>query len=266
MTAPFKPLLVLPSFNTGPILLATVQTALDHAAPHHVWVVIDGSTDQTDSLIRPLLSQYPDRLRLFVRPTNGGKGQAILDTLAPAQAEGFTHILAMDSDGQHPPTSIQEFFHLGAQFPDSLIMGNPLFGPDAPLVRLKGHKISMFFTDIETPGAQLGDPLFGMRLYPLAGLIAAFAETPFARGYDFDVEIAVRMTWLGFRPRQLPVPVRYLTPAEGGVSHFHYVRDNLFMIWLHARLLPEFFCLRLLPFLRHRKSWHHLDSTSSTAP
>jgi len=261
MIAAFKPLIVLPSYNTGPILVSSVKTAVEHAHPHPVWVVIDGSTDSSEALIRPLLAQYPDHLRLIVRPTNGGKGQAILDTLAPAKAAGFTHILAMDSDGQHPPQWIAEFCKRGAAHPDALIMGKPIFGPEAPLVRLKGRKVSIWFTDIETPGANLGDPLFGMRLYPLDGLIAAFGETRFARGYDFDVEIAVRMTWLGFRPRQLDVPVRYLTPAEGGVSHFHYFRDNLYMIWLHARLLPEFFLFRLFPFLKLRKAWKTADPT-----
>jgi hypothetical protein len=39
--------------------------------------------------------------------------------------------------------------------------------------------------------------------------------------------------------RNLPAPCRYLTKAEGGVSHFHYVRDNLKMAGLHIRLLLE---------------------------
>lgn len=261
MSAAFKPLLVLPSYNTGPVLYSTVKTAVEHAMPHPVWVIIDGSTDGSETLIRPLLDQYSEHLRVIVRPSNGGKGRAILDTLVPAKAAGFTHVLTMDSDGQHPPDWIAKFCELGARHPQSIIMGNPIFGPEAPLVRLKGRKIGIWFTDFETPGASLGDTLFGMRLYPLDGMMAAFSETPFARGYDFDVEIAVRMTWLGFRPRQLPVPVRYLTKDEGGVSHFHYLRDNLVMIWLHARLLSEFFFLKRPHFLKHRKAWLSDDPT-----
>jgi hypothetical protein len=37
----------------------------------------------------------------------------------------------------------------------------------------------------------------------------------------------------------LPARCRYLARSEGGVSHFHYVRDNLKLIWLHTRLLPQ---------------------------
>ena len=34
----------------------------------------------------------------------------------------------------------------------------------------------------------------------------------------------------------LPTPVRYLSRAEGGVSHFNYWRDNLLLIGMHLRL------------------------------
>jgi len=37
----------------------------------------------------------------------------------------------------------------------------------------------------------------------------------------------------------LPAPCRYLSKADGGVSHFHYVRDNVKMVWLHARLILQ---------------------------
>ena len=35
----------------------------------------------------------------------------------------------------------------------------------------------------------------------------------------------------------LPAPVRYLRPEEGGVSHFHYWRDNALLTWMHVRLM-----------------------------
>jgi hypothetical protein len=34
--------------------------------------------------------------------------------------------------------------------------------------------------------------------------------------------------------------VRYLTKEEGGVSQFHYFRDNAVLTWMHFRLLIGF--------------------------
>ena len=88
--------------------------------------------------------------------------------------------------------------------------------------------------------------LFGFRVYPIAPLIAVMAESPWMRRFDFDPEAAVRLVWRGVRPVNLPAPVRYLRPEEGGVSHFHYGRDNALLTWMHLRLLAGAFA-RLPP-------------------
>jgi hypothetical protein len=71
------------------------------------------------------------------------------------------------------------------------------------------------------------------------------------RRFDFDVEAVVRLSWAGMRARNLPAQVRYFTPAEGGVSHFHYGRDNVLLSSMHARLFAGF--LVRLPFLLVRR-------------
>ena len=64
-------------------------------------------------------------------------------------------------------------------------------------------------------------------------------ETRGGRRYDFDPAVAVRMFWHGVPTINLPAACRYRDRAEGGVSHFHYVRDNVRMVALHTRLLAE---------------------------
>ena len=59
------------------------------------------------------------------------------------------------------------------------------------------------------------------------------------------------MCWHGVRPVNLPAPVKYLRPDEGGVSHFNYLRDNVLLTWMHLRLFLEF--LLRLPLLRARR-------------
>jgi hypothetical protein len=41
-------------------------------------------------------------------------------------------------------------------------------------------------------------------------------------------------------PVNLDAPVRYLSAAEGGVSHFNYLRDNVLLTWMHTRLFLGF--------------------------
>jgi len=71
------------------------------------------------------------------------------------------------------------------------------------------------------------------------------------RRFDFDPEAAVRLVWRGLPVVNLPAPVRYLRPDEGGVSHFDYWRDNRLLVGMHARLFFGF--LLRLPVLAARK-------------
>jgi hypothetical protein len=73
----------------------------------------------------------------------------------------------------------------------------------------------------------------------------------FMRRFDFDPEAVVRLSWRGVPAVNLPAPVRYLRPEEGGVSHFHYWRDNVLLTSMYLRLAPGW--LARLPLLIARR-------------
>jgi hypothetical protein len=94
--------------------------------------------------------------------------------------------------------------------------------------------------------------LFGFRVYPVQALLRVMRGQLWMRRFDFDVEAAVRLCWHGVRPVNLPAPVRYFSAAEGGISHFRYLRDNVLLTWMHLRLFAGF-VLRL-PLLLLRRA------------
>jgi len=118
-------------------------------------------------------------------------------------------------------------------------------------LRVKGRKISNGWTHVETLGAGIGDSLYGFRVYPMAPLEGVMRRQIWMRRFDFDVEAVVRLSWRGVRPINLPAPVRYFRPEEGGVSHFNYWRDNVLLTWMHTRLFLGF--LIRLPLLLSRR-------------
>ncbi len=227
-------LLLIPSYNTGPRLASTVAEALAHWSP--VWVVIDGSTDGSAAAVEAMAANDP-RLRVILRANNGGKGAAVATGVEAALTAGFTHVLTMDADGQHPAGHVAEFMAASQAQPAALVLGRPIFGPEVPIERLHGRKVSVAFARFEILGDGIDDPLFGFRVYPAAALRDALASTRAARGFDFDPEVAVRMFWAGVPTINLPAPCRYFSRGEGGVSHYKYIRDNAKMVWLHLRLL-----------------------------
>lgn len=241
-------LVLIPSYNPGPKVLDTVAAARAQWNP--VWVVVDGSTDGSDSQLQALAAADPG-LRVLVLPENRGKGAAVLEGISRAAAEGYTHVLTMDSDGQHPADLIPAFMAASTAQPGAMVLGRPVFGPDAPALRVRGRKVSNAWANLETLWMGIGDSLYGFRVYPIAPLMKVMGATRFMRRFDFDPEAVVRLCWAGVRPLNLDAPVRYLSAEEGGVSHFRYGRDNVLLTWMHTRLFLGF--LLRLPVLVLRR-------------
>ncbi|WP_313950594.1 glycosyltransferase family 2 protein [Accumulibacter sp.] len=239
---------LIPSYDPGPKVYETVRAARAQWTP--VWVVVDGSRDGTAEGLSALAAEDAG-LRVIVLRQNGGKGAAVLHGLDLAAAEGFSHALTMDSDGQHPAELIPRFMAESAAHPAAMVLGKPVFDASAPLLRVRGRKISNAWADLETLWMGIGDSLYGFRVYPIEPLRQVMRGQRWMRRFDFDPEAVVRLAWRGVRPLNLPAPVRYFSAGEGGVSHFNYLRDNLLLTWMHTRLFLGF--LVRLPLLAARR-------------
>lgn len=243
-------LVLIPSYDSGPALARTVAEARRHWAP--VWVIVDGSTDGSEVAVERMAANDP-QVRVLKLASNAGKGAAVLHGLAAAAHDGFTHVLTMDSDGQHPADRIADFMTRSTDVRYdgrcAMVLGKPVFDASAPSIRVKGRRVSNWWAQLETlrfdagpapPDGVIGDSLFGFRVYPVAPLLSIMRSTRWMRRFDFDTEAVVRLAWEGVVPINVPAAVRYPDAAEGGVSHFKYVRDNLVLAWMHLRLMAGF--------------------------
>ncbi|RYD35282.1 MAG: glycosyltransferase family 2 protein [Verrucomicrobiaceae bacterium] len=256
-----RPLILIPTYNTGPILRDTVSNALASGLP--LWMVVDGSTDGSPTLLDGLHHSPEQDFRILRLERNSGKGAAVLHGLREAIGAGYTHVLTMDADGQHPVALLPEFFRLSAEHPEAAVFGRPIFDSSAPAIRVNGRKLSNFWANLETLGWGIDDSLFGMRLYPAVPLLEVMESTGFARRFDFDPEVAVRLAWHGVPILNLPAPVRYPTKEEGGISQFRYLRDNTLLTWMHLRLVIGFFLRLPLLIARGSNPLDHLNPPSA---
>jgi glycosyltransferase involved in cell wall biosynthesis len=246
-------LVILPSYNSGPLLARTARAVLEYWKP--VWIVLDGSTDCSVADAHDLLRKNAG-VRLFTLHQNRGKGGATLVAMRAALEAGYSHALVADADGQHPAHRIASFMETSKEHPDAMILGVPVFGPEAPAARVKGRRIGNWFANLETLWGGVHDSLFGFRIYPLKPAVRIMESIRTARRFDFDTELAVRLFWAGVRPINQPAAVNYPPREAGGVTHFRYFRDNLLLAGTHTRL-----CLLMLLHLRSvwrlRKRWKH---------
>ncbi len=235
----FRACAVVPTFE-NPRTVGAVVEALARHLP--VVVVDDGSTGPARDLLDGLAARGVALLRRHDR--NRGKGAAVKTGLAAARELGFTHALQVDADGQHELDDVPRFLEAARAAPGSLVLGQPVFDASVPPGRLRGRKVSIFWTTLETGGRVIADPLCGFRVYPVEAALRSGAR---GDRMEFDPEIAVRMVWGGCPVVNLPTRVRYLSPEQGGVSHFRMFRDNVRISWGHTRLCT-LAILRMLTF------------------
>ena len=89
-----------------------------------------------------------------------------------------------------------------------MVLGRPVFDASPPLLRVRGGRVSNWWTNLETLGAGVDDSLYGFRVYPIPELIAVMYRQPWMRRFDFDTEAVVRLAWRGVKPLNLAVPVK----------------------------------------------------------
>lgn len=243
----FLPCILIPIYNHGATIHAVVDRLLPHGYP--IIIVDDGSDETTQAILARLAAGQP-LVRLFREPINGGKGAAMIRGLREALAAGFSHALQVDADGQHDLADVPRFLALGRETPEAVICGQPKYDACAPAGRRYGRYVTHFWVWLETLSFAIGDSMCGFRLYPLQPTVYLIDRVRMPLRMSFDIELVVRLHWLGLPIRNLETRVIY---PEGGLSHFDLWRDNLRISAMHSRL-----CLGLLwrwPILLVRRLW-----------
>lgn len=243
----FRACAVVPCYNHGATVAGVVARLRAHGLP--VVVVDDGSDADTARVLDSLAGIHLARLK-----TNSGKGAAAVHGLREAARLGHTHALQVDADGQHCIDDVPLFLERGRAAPDAVICGEPIYDASAPKARRYGRLLTRFWVWLETRGRARGDAMCGFRLYPLAAAVALAERTRIASGMSFDIDILVRLVWMGVPVQSVPTRVVY---PEGGLSHFRMLRDNLRISGTHTRLFLESF------FHKKTEHWSRLAERGS---
>jgi len=241
-----KTCIVIPVFNHG----ATLANVLAQLEPFGLPVILvdDGSGADTARILRQLSNDHPERITLYTRTENGGKGAAVMDGLRQAQLLGFSHALQIDADGQHRSADLPRFLDAAQDNPNALITGTPQYDASVPKGRLYGRYLTHVWVWINTLSLDIRDSMCGFRVYPLASTLAIINRAALGKRMEFDCEILVRLHWQGTPIINLPTAVQY---PENGLSHFRMLKDNLLISKMHARLF--FGMLVRLPWILQRR-------------
>ncbi len=236
---------VIPNYNHHLVIEQTVATLTSFNLP--IILVDDGSNPETQSVLNNVDKKY-QQVTLIRRSANGGKGAAVQTGLRKAFQLGWSHALQVDADGQHDLNDVQKIMEASKATPSALISGQPIYDETISKGRYYGRFITHFWVYFETLSTDIKDSMCGFRIYPLNSYQKLIRKTKLGKKMDFDIEVMVKMHWLG-------VPIEFVTTKvhyhENGLSHFNVFEDNVLISLMHTRLF--FGMLIRLPKILFRK-------------
>lgn len=238
--------IVIPHYNHHRQFRATL--ARIRAFGLTIMVIDDGSEENSRAALRAMLAETPATV-LLEHEQNQGKGGAIISGLRAAAERGYSHVLQIDADGQHRIEDAPKLLDLARCNPNAIISALPVFSDDVPRERLLGRRVTIFFNRLETLSNRIRDAMCGLRVYPVGALLDVLARTRIGRRMQFDIQVLVEADWAGIPIAWVESPVTY---PDDGLSHFHYLRDNVGIVLMHTMLL-----FRMLPRIPSLLRRHH---------
>ena len=228
----FRPAILAPTYDNGGTL-GELLRRLD-ATGLTVFVINDGSIDRTAEILAAWASAGHDRRRVVLtHPRNRGKAAALRTGFAAAAEAGFTHVVTIDTDGQHQPEDVAPMIETARANPQTLVVGvRDESAADYPARSRVGRRLSNLMIWLES-GARVEDSQCGLRVYPLALVNNVRCR---AGHFGFETEIVTRAAWAGFDVVGVPVRCIYL-PVGQRVSHFKPWIDTFRALAMHGNLL-----------------------------
>ncbi|MGF1776625.1 glycosyltransferase family 2 protein [Vibrio nomapromontoriensis] len=248
----YTPCFLIPCFNHGDTIADVIASLKPFSYP--ILLVDDGSNQETKEALAHVAKL--EHVHLITLEVNQGKGGAVMAGIRQAKVWGFSHVIQIDSDGQHDLESLPSLLDASQTQPNKLISGRPVYDSSVPKSRLYGRYVTHFWVWVETLSFDIKDSMCGFRAYPVKQTVKVLDKYRIGSRMDFDIEVLVRMYWEGCDIQFIDTRVMY---PEGGISHFDALWDNVKISKMHTKLF--FGMLPRIPKLIAR----HFKKTDPTA-
>jgi len=202
-------LVIVPAFNEEGAIRDVVASLCQ--LNHDVLVIDDCSSDMTADIASEAGASV---LRL---PLNLGVGGALRAGFRYAVANGYSQVVQVDADGQHPVHQISDLVETSRTHRAHLVIGSRYLSADSTLIPSLPRRFSMWCLSAvasRTAGMRLTDTTSGFRLIA-EPLLSQFAETfpDYYLGDTFEATISAARA--GYCVVEIPAS---LSPRQIGKS------------------------------------------------
>lgn len=158
-----KGLIVIPAYNEEGVIASVIKKIPSKISAQRVdyLVVNDGSTDNTEEVLRNIRANYVSH------PINRGLGAALGTGFEYARNNGYNFLVTLDGDGQHDPSEIREVLEPVLNGQADFVIGTRVYKKGMPfsrrLLTFFASIATYFFTGVWTTDSQSGFRAFSKK-------------------------------------------------------------------------------------------------------
>lgn len=193
-----KVAVVIPAHNAAQSLAKVISGVSESIPAQDVFVVDDGSSDETEFIAREL------GVWVFRHVKRKGKGVSLRDGCMKALELSYEMVITMDADLQHDPAEIPNFIR-AASNADVVVGKRNISVRAMPLHRFASNSITSKMLSSRT-GTVIEDSQCGYRLYR-AGVLRAVDSH--CRYFDYESDMLLKASLKGFHLAFLPIETIY---------------------------------------------------------
>lgn len=193
-----KTAVAIPAYNSADTIGLVISQVAAHVKPENIFVVDDGSTDNTELFARD------KGVWVLRHNTRRGKGSALRDAVRKIIEQDYEWIITLDSDLQHDPGEIPNFQSAAERF--EVVIGKRAISPDGmPFHRFLSNSITTKLISLRT-GIDVEDSQCGYRLFHTEVLKKVDSRYG---GYDYESDILIKAALAGYSIGYVPIKTIY---------------------------------------------------------
>jgi glycosyltransferase involved in cell wall biosynthesis len=204
---------IIPAYNVGETLHTVLSKTQDLIPQQHIYVVDDGSTDETKDILQKsnVVTMTLDR--------NRGKGVALRTGIERVLQDDLDALITLDGDGQHDPTEIPLLIRMMEKTGSDVVFGCRQFRIGVmPVDRILSNSLTSWIVSRVT-GQNIPDSQCGFRLYRTSVLRSFKIES---KRFEVETEMLIKTLNAGYACSHCRITTTY----HGGNSHIRRIPDT----------------------------------------
>jgi glycosyltransferase involved in cell wall biosynthesis len=218
MYAQKKVAAVVPAHNEEKLVGRVIETM--PAQVDRIYVVDDGSRDQTNAIVRGYQAAMNGRVVLIEHPQNQGVGASIVTGYRRALADGMDLVAVLAGDAQMDPQDLEKLLQPVAAGEVDYAKGNRLFTGEAwkiiPKVRYFGNAALSFMTKVVSGYWHVADSQSGYTVIAREALAQLPLHKLYPR-YGFPNHLLALLNVYSLRVKDVPVRPVYGIGERSGI-------------------------------------------------